>query len=339
MASQELRRQISEAINSILAFENRVPELISRPEWGTFTFSEAKPHIEFLIWFANHVRNFSFEIIPDDIAQNALNLMNTAAGQLQTLNGFRIGRGDPVDFRDSICPSIRNNTSKFADCMGNWTPILFTQLSESQDEFFQMKELKSKMENLLSESEGYFSQKKEEVDNAVQAARNAAGEAGAAEFTAAFEKEAEDQEEQAWRWVGATVAIGCLLILFPLSVIIGLATGPPSNSTLWDAISYFGNRLLAFSVLFYATTRTGRMALACFNLASVNKHRALSLQTLQAFHAAAADRAAKDAVVMEAARAVYEPVSTGFLGKTESAIKQSVLSRLVDVVRGRGGSE
>lgn len=49
------------------------------------------------------------------------------------------------------------------------------------------------------------------------------------------------------------------------------------------------------------------------HLSTVNRHRALSLQTFQAFSHAASDESTKNAVLMEATRAVFGSVPTGFL--------------------------
>jgi len=338
MTDERLLKQLSEAVNSVLAFEQRAPELIERPDWGDFKFSEAKPHIEFFIWFANQVRNFSFDVVPDEIARSAINFMCDTAHELKKLDEFNIDRDDPASFRNTLYANNRKNINSLVRHMGNWLPIISAQFSESQGQLAQMEELRSKMENVLNESEEYSSQKKEEVDKAVQASRNVAGEAGAAEFTVAFKEEANTQKKRAWIWTGVTFGFGLVLLLFSLSLIFGWLDEPPSNLTKWSAIPYFAGRLFAFSILFYAATWAGRMALACFNLASVNRDRALSVQTLQAFHAAAGDEAAKDAVVMTAAQAVYENVPTGFLGKAGAASTQPVISRMVDVVRGRGRS-
>lgn len=339
MASKELQKQLTEAVNSVLTFEQHVPQLISRPEWGLFTFSEVKPHIEFFIWFANQVRNFTFDVVPNDIAQHIVNFMSSAASQLQKLDQFKIGRGDPSNFHSDIYSEIQDNIENLVRYIGIWIPILSVQFRKPQEQFSQMNELQSRMENITNDSINYFSQKKEEADKIIQAARNTAGKDAAAEFTTSFKEEADNQQKRAWIWIGVTCVFGGVLLLFSLSLIFGWLGEPPSNLTKWSAIAYFGGRLFAFSVLFYATTWAGRVALACFNLASVNRHRALSMQTLQAFHAAAEDEAAKDAVVMAAAQAVYENIPTGFLGKAGAASAQPVISRMVDVVRGRGGSE
>ena len=96
-------------------------------------------------------------------------------------------------------------------------------------------------------------------------------------------------------------------------LMFGLLGEVPNN--VWEAIYGLGGRIIAISVLFYAAVWSGRIVLANMHLASVNKHRAVSLQTLQAFHKSAEDPAAKDAVVLEAARAVYENVPSGYIGR------------------------
>ena len=45
---------------------------------------------------------------------------------------------------------------------------------------------------------------------------------------------------------------------------------------------------------------------------TINKHRALSLQTFQAFVGATNDPRTKDAVLLEATRAVFANTATGF---------------------------
>ena len=93
--------------------------------------------------------------------------------------------------------------------------------------------------------------------------------------------------------------------------------------------------MVAISVLFYAAIWSGRIVLANMHLASVNKHRAVSLQTLQAFHHAAEDPAAKDAVVLEAARAVYENVPSGYIGRQQTA-EHGGHGRTLEIIRSAG---
>lgn len=78
-------------------------------------------------------------------------------------------------------------------------------------------------------------------------------------------------------------------------------------------------KLIILSVLIGAATWCGSIYKALKHQASVNRHRALSLRTLQAFAKAASDEPTKNAVLMEACRAVFVGGATGYLdGKGES---------------------
>jgi len=89
-------------------------------------------------------------------------------------------------------------------------------------------------------------------------------------------------------------------------------------------VQRFGGKLAALVVLFTATLWCGRTYKALKHLSTVNRHRALSLQTFQAFSQAASNDVTKDAVLMEATRAIFGSTATGYLdskGGAESDLK------------------
>lgn len=76
--------------------------------------------------------------------------------------------------------------------------------------------------------------------------------------------------------------------------------------------------MVVLAVLLTGTIWCGRNYKALKRLATINNHRAISIRTLQAFSSAAAQTQTKDAVLMEATRAVFGNVPTGFIGQTSS---------------------
>ena len=97
------------------------------------------------------------------------------------------------------------------------------------------------------------------------------------------------------------------------------------------------SRLVVLAVLFTTTLWCGRVYKALLHQAAVNRHRALSLQTFQAFSSAATDDATKDAVLMEATRAVFGRMPTGFLDATDSAGPQGV--QVVEIAKRLSGEQ
>ena len=176
-----------------------------------------------------------------------------------------------------------------------------------------MKDTSAEVTGILRNATEYTEAKKGEIDKIAESARVAAGEAGAAEFTHEFREEATVGERRSRKWLWVTAILSALALALAVVLMFGLFVEPPA--TVWEAIYGLGGRVIAISVLFYAAVWSGRIVLANMHLASVNKHRAVSIQTLQAFHKAAEDAAAKDAVVLEAARAVYENVPSGYIGR------------------------
>lgn len=77
--------------------------------------------------------------------------------------------------------------------------------------------------------------------------------------------------------------------------------------------------MVVLAVLLTGTIWCGRNYRALKHLATINNHRAISIRTLQAFSSAAAQTQTKDAVLMEATRAVFGNVPTGFIGQQTSS--------------------
>ena len=71
-------------------------------------------------------------------------------------------------------------------------------------------------------------------------------------------------------------------------------------------------KIALLALLFTATVWCSKNYRALKHQVTVNKHRALSLQTFQAFVGATKDPRTKDAVLMEATRAIFGNTATGF---------------------------
>jgi hypothetical protein len=72
------------------------------------------------------------------------------------------------------------------------------------------------------------------------------------------------------------------------------------------------------------------------HLATLNKHRSLSIRTLQAFVAAASDEQTKNAVLLEANRAVFSSGGTGYLDG--SSDKESPIT-IIELAKNLGKSK
>jgi len=172
-----------------------------------------------------------------------------------------------------------------------------------------------KAEKLIDGAKQSISDKENEIQDIIVKAREASAAAGAAVFTKDFENESGVLQEKAKGWLRITgiLTIGTLIIALAMWYL----TEPGlDKSQLWQKL---GTKIAILGVLFSGTFWCGKIYKALMHQASINKHRAMSIQTLQAFSAAVDDVSAKDAVVVEATRAVFGNVSTGYIDNPQSS--------------------
>jgi ABC-type multidrug transport system fused ATPase/permease subunit len=174
---------------------------------------------------------------------------------------------------------------------------------------------------LISNAKTDIETKKAEIDGIITQAREASAAAGAAVFTKDFDTESKDQKKAAFRWLLATGVLGFLTLLAAIATWwIGLT----ADFDGFNAIQAFGGKIAILVVFFTATLWCGRVYRALMHQATLNRHRALGLQTFQAFSAAASDDASKDAVLLETTRSIFSAGTTGYLDTQDQGSAQAI---------------
>jgi len=332
MADESQVKELKIACEEIEKFLPKKASFISRSEWGEINFESIKNDMETLFWIVEKTGKPPIHVLPESIVSNSVARLSQIKNLFEQIDAFSIAHGDPSGLRDNIASNFKQQIQTLMSEIGIWLPVLALRTGEIQNWASQVKDTSTQVTQILQEIKTYETTQRNEIDKAVQAARAAAGEAGAAEFTHEFRKEADAVEKRSKHWLWPTGTFSACALALSVLLMLGLLGDAPAN--VWEAVYGLGGRVIAISVLFYAAVWSGRVVLANMHLASVNKHRAVSLQTLQAFHKAAEDSAAKDAVVLEAARAVYENVPSGYIGR--QATGQGTGGRTLEVVRSAG---
>ena len=327
MADETAVNELERACNKIAELLSYKSKFISRPEWGAINFENARNDIETVFWIVEEIKTLPNYILPQETVQKAVQHLISIHNVMIEIYRFEISQGDPSSLRDDLSNELKQELQATLSTIGIWLPLLALRAGEIENWAAKMKETSAEVTGILQDTTAHAETQKAEIEKiseaargaageagaAAEAARGAAGEAGAAEFTHEFRTEAEIVERRGRIWLLPTCIFSVAALLLASATMFGLFGDTPDN--VWEAVYELGGRVVAISVLFYAAVWSGRIVLANMHLASVNKHRAVSLQTLQAFHRAAEDGAAKDAVVLEAARAVYENVPSGYIAK------------------------
>ena len=331
MANTEIYHDFRIICDSINDLSSRKNQFIQREKWGEITFADAQNDIDTVFWIVEELRRLPFFLIPDGNIANSTQYLMRIKSILDQIDNFTL-IGDAASTRDSIINELSRNVENLMSEVGIWLPLLALRSGEIQNWAARMRSASVDMTKILQETQSASEKGLEDIKASVEAARVAAGEAGAAEFTHEFREESKLMEKRGQHWLFPTAALAISALALSVSLMFGLFEQTPTNT--WDAVYRIGGRVIAISVLFYAAIWSGRIVLANMHLASVNKHRAVSLQTLQAFHQAAEDPAARDAVVLEAARAVYENVPSGYIGR--QAAEHGGHGRTLEIIKNAG---
>ena len=286
MANLGLVAQLAEKCEAIEKLDHDTDSFIKRPAWGEITFESARHDIETSIWLVKEVKRLSLLMVPDPVAQTTNQHLNEIFNYLNQIDQFQISKGNPGPERDNITQGLKRSIEDAIASIGIWLPLMALRAGEIENWAANAKDTNENVKKILQETKNLAAAGKEEIDESIQAARAAAGKAGAAEFTDAFRDAAEANEKQSEKWlrptvVSATLALGLSIWLLTGVEIFGVKIEVPEKS--WEAVYQLSGRVIAIAVLFYTAVWSGRVVLANMHQASVNKHRAVSLQTLQGF--------------------------------------------------------
>lgn len=328
MADTEINREFRNICDSVSDLSSRKDQFVRREKWGEINFNAARNDIDTVFWVVEELKRLPIHLIPEQNIANSVQHLQQIKNIFDHIDSFAL-IGDAASTRDSITNDLNNNVQGLMSAVGIWLPLLALRAGEIENWAARMQSASVDMTKILQETKSASEKGLEEIKANVEAARVAAGEAGAAEFTHEFREEAKSMEKRGRHWLWPTAIFAISALALSVSLMFGLFGQTPEST--WDAIYRLGGRVIAISVLFYAGIWSSRIVLANMHLASVNKHRAVSLQTLQAFHRAADDPSAKDAVVLEAARAVYENVASGYIAR--QAAEPGGHGRTVEIIK------
>ena len=273
-------------------------------------------------WFAEQVVDARGLVLSDNLSQSAQQFRSTLE-QVRAINEFSLTVHDKAQF-PNITSALRSQVFELQRQLGNWA---------ASHAALRIDRPSGKTAENLRESERLLRDTRrnaESVKSAADEARDEAIKAGAAVFGDRFEQDAKDHIKRSKTWLVAGV-FSLLLAGVATVWIMTTALTEPQAGWLW--LQPLIGKIFLLSLLTYATTWCGRMSLANYHSASVNRHRANSITTVKAFRESGTADATKDAIVLEAARAVFENVQTGYLGKSA---EQQPIAKTVEILRPLG---
>lgn len=325
MASKEQTDLLTKEIDECLGFDQ--DELIGRAGWGSITFDGAEHDFSRIFSIAKHLSVLPTDQLTDNAITDIQARLTEVNKFLKAVDSFSLEQQNPTQARNTLVTQIHSVADQFYASASQWIPFLAYQKGDVAKNIQQLTASVSEGQRIAEEARTDIEAKSNEIEKIIVQAREASASAGAAVFTKDFLNEATNQNASAKKWLIAAAVFA----LVTLIVAALMWAYPESTLTSSELTQKLGTKIAILVILFTVTVWCGRIYKALRHQASVNKHRGLSLQTFQAFSAAGADPSTKDAVLMEATRAIFAVGATGFLdgksGKDDSS------TRMIEIVQ------
>ena len=304
---------LQESIDKLSTFDK--DNLVKRRAWGTISLEEAKEEFDRIYDIINYLK-----VLPlTQLTVNALTTINKEITQINALfdqiNAFTIESGNPANQRDTFVTQVHAQADSLYTQASPWIPFLAYQKGDVTKNIDSLTESVKEADSLITSAKESISKKEEEIQDIIIKAREASAAAGAAVFTKDFERESITLKESAKKWLVTT----SILAIVTAIVAFYMWSQTEPNLDQGQILQKLGTKLVLLGLLISSTFWCGRVYKALMHQSSINRHRALSIQTLQAFSSAVTDPSAKDAVVVEATRAVFGNVPTGYIDSRQSS--------------------
>ena len=304
---KELIDQLKENLNSLKQYNER--ELIRRSDWGEIHFESVKTFIELALSIANNLLRLPLEHLPDQTLQEITGHIPSVVELFKKIDEFSL-EGTPKPESESICSELIEKTETLHYSSFSSIPYLLYKHGDIEEDSNRLNQMIGDFKVKLKDTDTFCTGKKEEIQEIVEVTRAAAATTGVAIFTQEFHEESLSLEKRSTKWLWATalaaVVTLCVAIYF-------ICTKDIDSANL--NISYIIGKVTVIAILFTCSLWCGRIYRALIHQSTINKHRALSLKTFQAFVKATDDPYIKDAVLMAATKAIFSNVSTGFVGQ------------------------
>ena len=327
MAETEIVAPLNEAIEATLKFE--IDNIVSRTEWGSINFEDAREDLNRIFAIINHLNILPLEYLTDAAVKQINQALNQVNDVLKRLDEFSLDQGTPTQIRDVLINDIHGQADNFYTIATPWIPFLAYQKGDVAQNISALTSSVQEANSIVATAKDDIESKYEEIDEIVVKAREASASAGAAVFTEDFNKESTGLKDTAKSWLIVTAVLAIATIGF--AILLWLVSEPTDNP--WQAAQKFGARIVVLVVLFTATLWCGRIYKALMHQSVTNRHRALSLQTFQAFSAAASDDGTRNAVLTETTRSIFAATASGYIAREnsqDSPLKIIELSRAIN---------
>ena len=303
MATEALVKQLRDISKDCT--QTPINKLISNLNRGDMNFGSTRIDLERAFNIFKELLILPIDILPDRAIETIINHAEPLKNKITEIRSFDSIFGIyAVSPRDRIANTLKENVDDFYAISHPWISYLVYKKDGFQNKVDELT-------NAITNAKDEIATKKEEVDEIVIAIREASASVVVSRFSANFSDEAESLRKSARWWLITTVVFGGVTLSASMAFFFHALV--PEN--IYAAVQMVTTKLIILGLLFSVTLWCGRIYKALMHQVTVNKHRANSIKTFQAFTKAASNDAVRDAVLMETTKAIFGQSSTGYLDK------------------------
>jgi hypothetical protein len=308
MASKEALEELKHRLDRIKTIDRAT--LIARPKWGELNFEDCRLHLDRTFGLVDQLGVLPIDLLPDQTITPMREGADQVANSLEAVDKFSIqSSGNANQTRLELANQIRSSSDYFFANTASWLPYLAYQRGDVDRNIQDLTRSVQQAESIVTEAKSRIAGRDKEMESIISSAREASAAAGAAVFTKDFEDTAKQLENDARLWLKATGG-AVTMVLATAGTMWWLTPAAQDTTQVFQRLT---TKLVILATLLSSTVWCGRNYKALKHLATINRHRALSLRTLKAFSSAAADPQTKDAVLLEATRAIFGSTPTGYI--------------------------
>lgn len=254
------------------------------------------------------------EQLPIEMEAPIENFFRNFLTNVHEIQGFNpsVGDYDPRQRRSEIMQSITHDYQEFYQHLLNLK--IFSIKGESLHA--EVEELVQQAQKGISE----IQEQKEQVNETLEIVKKVSSVVGVSKFEEVFAKQARQNQMIAYVWLFFSVLVAGIIGLILWWIFDHLADVIQDGIDFQISLQIFLSKILFFSfasVVFYQVVKNYN---ANMHLYTLNKHRANSLASFQAFVKSTEDPKVRDAVLIQATRSIFEAGQTGYVSSPDVAM-------------------
>lgn len=320
MATPEQRiEKIDEAKKLLVELaEIKVTSLARTEELSRdINFSEAVPSFEEMLDIIKQLHQRSIERLALTQITQIINACTNLKNLIAKVRDFTLNQNTPADVCKAIVQEVKNAYDAIMEPLT--IPLAFTATlatdyakieREAKGYHATMKEEAATFKKLLDAQ-------KIEAENALQAVKDQAAEAGVATNAQIFLTDSASHGETAKKWLTATICSSIVTLIVAIIFVFISFKYKPENTAA--TIQYVVSKLILLSTLSFGIFWCARNYKSNKHNETLNKHRANALMTFRAFVEGSGEQQIKEAILLQAAQAAFVNRPTGYEGQEKES--------------------